>query len=267
MPRVKQLKKKQKNYEVTFVDQTKTTSIFTVSEDLVVTFRLVRDKELDPESYRLFVTESEIDKVFQKLKRYALINLRSWKEIDHYLDSHEPDLSRRELIKAKIEKENLVDENKTVREQVLYHAQVKRHGPRKIAWELRLRGFPETLIQDAIASYPAAQYDDNLEHLFLKRLEKLKNMSVNAARNNIINFLQGKGYDLESIRILLVRHDKDISRMVDNQKEIEREYSAILKRLDRTGVPEERKKSLIIASLLRKGYPYELITRILERRK
>ncbi|MBN2696437.1 MAG: RecX family transcriptional regulator [Bacilli bacterium] len=267
MPKIGKLRKKQNRYEVTFMVNDTEESIFEISEDLVVQFRLLKGKELTDEQFTEFEIEANVDKVYQKLKRYVLIAGRSNKEVDKYLEKYDVSVSEKKTMLAKLDKEGLLDEKKTISEVVALNCESKRIGPKRIDYELSTRGFPIELIQATLLKVPSEQWLENIEYLFFKKLESMKRLSRQAANAKMKQYLYGKGYYLEHVNDFIQTHQADFDRVVNEKKELERELEIIQKRLQREDMNAFDKRNRIITYLLRKGYPYEMISHILEGRK
>jgi len=261
---VKSLKAKKKLYEVTFLLETGKEISNTVSEDLVVEYRLVRDKELTPELFNRFTEDALLDNITQKAKRFALGKLHSDKEIFAYLEASGADWDTQLKIIAKLRKLGLPEEGTRLDSlfDLAFHA--KREGPEKLRFELLTRGFSAELVKALLENADQGEIEDNLQHLFDKKLPKLKKTSLRSAEREMKRHLYTKGYSFAAVENYVNGRSKDFLELIDETGIIKKDYAALDKRYRRQGLTGEKLRLKLIQALERKGYGYGLIKSTIE---
>jgi len=266
VPRVISLKKKNKQYEVNFGLENNNEDSFICSEDLVVSYRLVRGKELNAVEYQIFIKDQAIDYLLQRSLRYSMIAYRSTEEINKYLKKLGADLKTVDLITSKLKIRGLIDDEAFARKLVEVHFYEKRDGKEKILFTLEKRGFPVNLVKAIIAEISPRDVERNLERLFAKKITSLNTGSLKAVSDKMKRFLLGKGYGIYDVMTFVNQRQSDFSEYIDEEKEIIKDMERLRKRLERTEKSKEALKQKLIKSLIARGYKYALINQILERR-
>jgi regulatory protein len=72
-------------------------------------------------------------------------------------------------------------------------------GRYKIAFEMKIRGIPELIIQEGMAEIDDAEYLQTLKELMIHKFNEIKSDKNANIREKIINFAYGKGYEMELI--------------------------------------------------------------------
>ncbi|MGI6392688.1 MAG: regulatory protein RecX [Candidatus Izemoplasmatales bacterium] len=267
MPKVTALKRKKRQYEVTFMFDDGSEKTFVCSEDLVVSYRLVRGKEINSDRFKVFLADQAIDGLIEKARRYAATAPRSEKEIDVYLTERGASPKDTSLIKAKLKKIGLIDDSVFSRNLVESMFYEKRFGKEKILFTLEQRGFPRQLLKNAVAMIHKEDVEANLEYLFQKKLPSLKSGSVKAASEKMKRYLLARGYEVSDVIAYVDAHQNEFSKQIDEEKEIYKDYQKLEKRYEKTTESKQAVTTKIIKSLLAKGYQYSLIKKTLERRR
>lgn len=267
MPTVKSLKAKKRKYEITFRIGDTEEFVCEVSEDLVVEYRLVKDKELSPDLYRRFLTDLELDAIMQKTKRYVIGKYRSMKEIRKYLEAQNLSYDQQNKVITKLDKLHLTGDEIAVDKLVKTFFFDKRYGTKKIEFDLQNRGFPPELINARVSLIHSKEIEDNLNFLYTKKLPSLKASSLKRAELEMKQYLYAKGYDFSQINDVLVLRKQVFSKYIDEEEQIKKDYFVLEKKYSRLGFSGEGKKYRILQALQRKGYSYGLISQTLERGK
>jgi regulatory protein len=72
-------------------------------------------------------------------------------------------------------------------------------GRNKIAFEMKIRGIPELIIQEGMTEIDDAEYLQTLKELMFHKFNEIKSDKKANIREKIINFAYGKGYEMELI--------------------------------------------------------------------
>jgi len=265
MVKVQLLKKVKSEYEVTFLLENETLEKCLVSEDLVVSYRLLQGKELPIETYSQFRKDLAIDVFFHKAISYVLKYHKSESETSDYLEKKECTKEEISRIIEKLKKINIINDEILI--QSIFDIQIrqKRVGPAKLEYLLKEKGFEESLIRRTLFSIKTEDINSNLDALFQKKLISLKHQSISNAKRLAVSYLYQKGYDLNIVQAYIISHQDAFSKAIDEDKGLRTEYFRLLKRLNKTELSSPQKSQKIISSLMAKGYPYKAISKILER--
>lgn len=266
MFKVQELKKqKNKTYTVTFLFDDDQTQSFDVSEDLVVEYRLIKDKELSKEMYQSFLISESIDTYFQSTLKYVIRYQKSEKETYEYLMKKG---IREELILQiilKLKKYRVIDDERIIEYLFDYQVHQMLSGPEKIRFLFTQKGFSEELTRHHISHYTNQIIEKNLTTLFNKRLSHYKNSSLRQAKNKMMTYLVSKGYEIKQVQAFVIHHQEDFGEVIDESRELKREYTKVLEKSRKLGLTNDVMKQKIIQKLLSKGFQYQDIIKILER--
>jgi regulatory protein len=141
----------------------------------------------------------ESDIIIQKLEKYCayqerctseiIAKLRYWKVNEKHFDS----------IIAKLKEENFLDEVRFAKAYTRGEFHSNKWGKRKIFFELNHKNIPDVVIQAGLDDIDEEEYRQVLTDLITKKNIELKNKKSLNIRGKIINFAQGKGYEMELI--------------------------------------------------------------------
>ena len=254
MYQVIKVKPKQKQYVVTIKSE-KSEHEFQLSEELLLEYRLVNGKELDEPTYIAFQSDLAKDQLYQKVLHYALYKQRCTYDIIEYLkkkDVH-PDTFKYYL--NKLRNARILDDESYVSNYVNEAFDLKRHGPKKIRFDLERKHIKPEQIDNALADITHQKVMQNINILYRKKLQSIKSQSVTKSVNSIKQFISTKGYDYPLIDQVIQEHMDEIQERSNEQSAIKRELEKAMKKYK----DDPKKNEKIIANLLRKGYRYHTI--------
>lgn len=266
MPKVKELKNLHKEeYLVRFSLEDGSLQEFKVSTDLVVEYRLVRDKELSAEKYRSFQDDYTFDKWYQAALKYSVKYQKSEYETREYLRKKEVVEESVDKVVSKLKRMNFLNDDRLIQALIEYQFQRQLNGPEKIAFSLKRKGFEDDLVKKHLGVVSFAGVEKNLETLFERKVPTLKNKSLYSATRTMTSYLVQKGYDLNRVQAFIISHKESFLEFVDETESLKYEFHKVQKKYSKTIQDEYELKQKIIASLLSKGFTYGAIKKILER--
>jgi regulatory protein len=264
MINVHKLKKKRNGYLITFKKLDETEEEFLLSEDLVVEFRLVEGKQLDPTKFQVFLKAYAVDKVYQKISSLLMKNPKTIKETRKYLENE--DLSAKQVtdILVKLSEQKYLNDNLYTKLYVDYQITFKKNGPIKVKYELEHKGIPEELANQYIAQVKDSVYYENLEYLWRK--EQLKHRSKPMNKTIImtkVNLMQ-KGYPIGIVTSFIDGKKEELAKDNNDIELLQKDYEKAKKRYVKyREMPYEFKRKLL-QFLMNKGYQYSDIQTILK---
>ncbi len=195
---VKSLKKipRKSEYLVT-IDSTD----YKFKENIVVKYRLVKNKEIDNETLKMAISENDFESIYLKTERYVINYSKSEKEVIRYLKKKEIDNLTINKIIAKLRQLNLIDDTNLV-EALIYSYIKKYNGIKLIEEKLKQKGIDYDLIDSSLNNIDYDTY-----YLYLNKLyEKIKNRydkyDSYIRKNKIKKYLLSRGYTYSDIEKL-----------------------------------------------------------------
>lgn len=188
---------------------------FGADEDLVVEYRLVSEKIIDPVLLQKLLFEAEVGKLMERMYRLFEIRSRSEKEVRDYLKKlsfqrkvkGEEEISEpatKLLINKLIQKQLLSDEN-FAKAWVEARRRSKKKGKLALKQELFQKGIAKEIIEEVL-SYSSEGESSNVneEQLAEQALEKKwriwKNLSFLIKKKKVYEFLIRRGFEYEVVK-------------------------------------------------------------------
>ncbi|MCF7923881.1 MAG: RecX family transcriptional regulator [Candidatus Izimaplasma sp.] len=235
----------------------------TVSEDIILDFRLLKDKELTEKEYKNLVESINRDKYYQKLLYYANYKPRTAHEAKNYLDKFDIDEKAKHYYLNKLEEIQLLNDDLYVRNYIYEYSHYRLIGPKKIIYELRRKGISPTLINKHINDYKADLIYRNIVKLVEKKAKSIKSKPFKKTIQLIKSYIVNKGYDFNLVQTVINDQIDLINEFVNEEKaldkDIEKYYTKYKKSKQKSSF-----KNYVVPKLLNKGYQYGKILKILE---
>ena len=170
-------------------------------ENIVVKYRLVKNKEIDKETLKMALSENDFESIYLKTERYVINYSKSEKEVIRYLKKKEIDNLTINKIIAKLRQLNLIDDTNLV-EALIYSYIKKYNGIKLIEEKLKQKGIDYDLIDSSLNNIDYYSY-----YLYLNKLyEKIKNRydkyDSYIRKNKIKKYLLSRGYTYSDIEKL-----------------------------------------------------------------
>lgn len=265
MNKVKSLKKQNKDTYIVALEIDESVKEYTVSIDLVVEYRLIQDKELNKETLSSFQKAASLDKVYQLAQKYAIKYAKSVHEMKEYLEKKQLVDEDITWMIQKLKTMHLLDDERALESAMIHQFEDLKNGPDKIEFELKRRGFPYSMIMDAISQIPMTKYKEHCDLLFEKRKHQYKKNSTIMAKRKMLGYLLQKGYPKFIAEEVIQSHLKEFSEMTLEKETLKREFDKQMKKYQSTDINSYEKKQKIIYSLRSKGFLYEDIIELIER--
>ena len=249
---------KNRRYSVIIKSESKTTN-FDISEDILVEYRLVQEKVLSKTDYKKFVIANDRDKVYQKVLHYALYKMRCTKEITDFLTKKKIPYEEQAYYLKKLRKTKILDDLKYAEIFVRESFDFGKKGPKKIMYELNKKKIDKEIYMNYINLIKPEEIEENLKNLFNKKLNSIKNKSINKATQNIKQYLVTKGYSYEQVSNYVNKSSSIIKEKISEDEIIAKDYIVAQKKYK----DSPNKRTNVISYLLRRGYNYAKIKALL----
>lgn len=170
-----------------------------VTDDMLLQFTLSSGRELSDKEMSVLLLKA--DEVFTREKALELLSMRehSLRELSVKLrqKGYKADIVAKVL--SDLESRHYVDDGRFA---ALYAEELirgKRLGPLLVREKLFKRGISAENIREILQNYRSEEQIDNCRYHFEKKLPGIREESSEKAAEKMIRYLQGKGFDRETI--------------------------------------------------------------------
>lgn len=152
---------------------------------------------------------------YLKTLKYINYRDRSEKEVRQYLSEKDiPDEILEDVVE-RLRRNGLIDDLRFAQNWVENRSTFRPRGRRALAYELRQKGIPESILQDVLDQC-------NEEHLAylaaVKQSRKIENLEWSDYRKKLSGFLSRRGFGYDTISTILNRmYDENYSHYKDNK--------------------------------------------------
>lgn len=265
MVKVQSLAPSKKRYSVTLIHDDESKTVFEVSEDLVVEYRLVPGKVLEDFAFRSFQKDVETDGAYQKALLYGIRYPQTVQGMKEYLRDKKASEEAIGTIVAKLEKLKILDDAAYAALYVEDHFRHRHEGKIRIAFELKQKGLTSETIASALEACSSKDEALNLNLLFDRKLPTLKDKPQQKAMMLMSQFLMSRGYDRDKVEAFVSARSGIFAGRVSDEELIVGDFREAKNQADRAGLTGRPWTDRIIHRLLQKGYRYPAIKKQLER--
>ena len=171
---------------------------FGIDLDNFVLLGLKVNQELTEKEVEEIVKKAEFQKTFDKLLRFAMVRLRSEKEIHDYFRRKKVHESLHEKLFEKLRHFELVDDEKFAKWWVEQRQAFKPKPKRILIQELRIKGIDKGII-DEVLGEEVVDEEKMAKELLEKKAYKWKDLPAREARQKMYQYLAGKGFSWDVI--------------------------------------------------------------------
>ena len=139
----------------------------------------------------------------QKIAAFCAYQERCHKEVEAKLKSYGLDEDEAGEIIIRLSREKLLDDVRYAQSFVRGHVNQKRWGRRRILQELKQKGISEYCIKSGMKEIDGEEYYQNLVDVAEKKDRQEKEKNPRVRRMKIAQYLTGKGYEQDLIKMAL----------------------------------------------------------------
>lgn len=248
-------KLKNEKYKIEFIDGSKLVTY----DNVILENNILYKKDLEEELYHKICLETLDYGFYSKVLKYALVKIRSEKEIQKYMDRLEIGEKQKEKIIQKLKDNHFLDEKKFTKTFISDKIHLSNMGPNKIQKELLEHGISFDFIQESLSEYDDTIFEEKINRLIQKKMTSQK-CSNKMFKQKITNYLLDLGYDLDMIK-------KVINQFSFNSTEsIEKDYIKLQKKLS-SKYQGLQLQNQIKNKLYQKGYSLEEINQYIQKKE
>lgn len=234
---------------------------FSVSEDVLLKFQLLKGKELDSTDLEEIFKADDLSKAFNKALDYLSYSLRTEKETRQKLAKEGLEDDVIEPVIKKLTEMKLLNDSEYAKSYVRTMAKTTAKGPKVIANSLKEKGISPYDTEDALLEYPAEMQLENALKIAKKTVFKSKKKSFNECNQKITQTLLNKGYSSEMAA--QVRRSLNLTKDENQEYENLRLITEKLWHKNRR-IDLKKRRNKIKAALFRKGFDLYECDRILD---
>ncbi len=138
-----------------------------------------------------------------KIAAFCAYQERTQKEVAQKLRSYGLDEDEAGEIIIRLSREKLLDEERFAQAFVRGHVNQKKWGRRRIIQDLKYKGISEYCIKSGLKEIDGDVYYQNLVDVMEKKDRQEKERNPRVRRQKIAQFLTGKGYESDLIKMAL----------------------------------------------------------------
>lgn len=127
--------------------------------------------------------------------RLLTASKKSTKEIRKRLHDKGYDPTIAEQVLDSLKNQGILNDGKVVEETIHWAKHAKRYGKKRIALELKRKGFDQSLIETALQQFPLEDERKIAYELAQTRWDKLGNLEVLKRKKRLFSYLISRGFD------------------------------------------------------------------------
>ena len=236
-------------YEVAFDNEK-----IEVSDDIIVEFRLEKDKEISLDELKKIKKENDKRNIFFKVCNYISYGMRSEYEINKYLKEHNVNQSDAKAIIKKLKEIDLVNDDKLAT-YILDSVIRQKKGPKVFLNKLFER---KLNVNKDDYEYSEEQEEKIIDDLITKLYDKKKSLPIKKQKEQLYQKLLRDGFSAS-----LIEHKINKINFIDESKAtLDKEIIKLNKKYEK--LPNDERKDKMIRSLIQKGYDYHDIMKVIK---
>ncbi len=189
---------KNKNYEIVLSND----EVLLVKEDIVVNYRLVKDKEIELDLLNEINTEIMYFIAYEKAIKYISNGAKSSYQVKKYLEQKEIDKSIINRIIKNFEENKYIDDESYTKDYV-NHLVNEGYGNKLINYKIKQYGIKEEYINNALLEIEKEEYENNAIIIATKQLRNYMKYDNQTRELKLKKYLQSRGYDYDVIYMVV----------------------------------------------------------------
>lgn len=256
--KVQKVEKLKKNYRIYWQNH----EPMIVSEDFLVQYRLLKDKEFTQEDFIEMKKNMSSDQAYEQALRWISYQMRTIQEVDQYLKEK----NHKERVRAKVIRQ-LIDYGwLNDLEYAQCYMRTKRRegkkGPRAIAYQLKEKGISENDIFLSQKEYPREKEYENAKKQAEKLQLRYQKKSIREQKEKIRQKLYQDGFQSDIIQEVCSELEFSLESELENMRPVADRYWKKYQKYD-----EYTRKEKLKMMLYRKGYASDDIQQYLQEKE
>ena len=144
-------------------------------------------------------TPSDPAGTLEQIGRYCAYQERCTDDVEKKLKEWKVPVTKIPGILHLLKKEGFLDDTRFARGFVSGKLKINHWGRIRIRYELRCRKIPEKIIESALNEISQDAYHDIINMLIIKKRKEITKLKTGDARQKILKFVVGKGFEYEAV--------------------------------------------------------------------
>ncbi len=224
---------------------------FLLFDETILKYNILVGKDINEVLLKEIITYNKVMDSYLKILKKLKTKLRSKKEVTQLLKKEELAEDSINIILEKLEKINLVNDDKYIKAFISDRLNLSLDGPKKILNDLYNKGINKDKIALELDLTPKEVWQLRVDKIISKKIKSNHKYSSNELKNKLKVYLYNLGY--ENIFINL---------NIDDNEVLKKEYDKYLKKYQRKYYDEKVIKQKVFESLYKKGFKKDEIKNI-----
>lgn len=223
------------------------------SENQIVTNRIIKGAIFKVEDWTKIINSQNCSLLFDQMLRFIDYKLRTKKEVIEKLESKKASVEDIEIVISRLESIGYIDDIRYV--NLFVQDAIREHkGPNYIKFTLEQKGIETNLINQELNSIDYSAFEDSSVELANKYQRSVSNYPANKQKELIMQKLARNGFSFD----LINKAVRTLTFEDDNLEKLELEYEKVYTKTN--------DKNKTITSLIQKGYRYEDIKKVINKK-
>ena len=234
---------------------------YCISENLIVEYEILKDREFDEELFNKIIQKNNKEKLLISVYNYISYQMRSTKEVVDYLRKKEASIEDTDNIINKLIEQGYINDE-MLSKYILDDVIRNKKGPKYLENKLKLKGIESKIIYECVSKYTSLVEEENIAYLINKLKEKNSDLPIKKQKERIAQKLIRDGFSSNVVFRLINITDFDFNGL----SKLEEDAVKIIKSIENSkygSLSSYEKKNKIVNKLLMKGYEYEDIKNII----
>ena len=258
--RIKSISLKSKKYKTYLVETDyEADEEYILDEDVIIKYGILKDREFKESEFKKILKDAKIQSLVSKALNYISYGLRSKHEVYAYLDTKNKDLefTQNDLIEvvSRIKKLGYIDDLKYANGVLEYYKKTKGKG--YITNKLKEKQVDDKIIEEVILKYSDIEEYEVAYKVTSKISAQYRKYPISKQKLLLSQKLYRDGFSSDTISKVI-----GSIRLIDESDDnLTKDFNKLSKKYE--GLDPYNKKMKIISSLLRKGYEYSKIQKVI----
>lgn len=232
---------------------------YIIDEDIIIKYGILKDREFKESEFKKILKDTKIQVLVSKALNYISYGMRSKHEVYAYLDTKNKDLefTQNDLIEvvSRIKKLGYIDDLKYANGVLEYYKKTK--GKNYIINKLKEKQVEDKIIEEVILKYSDAEEYEVACALLNKISTQYRKYPISKQKLLLTQKLYRDGFSSDIISSVINKTtliDESDDSLIKDFNKLNKKYESL---------DSYNKKMKIISSLLRKGYEYSKIQKVI----
>ncbi|HHU24727.1 MAG: RecX family transcriptional regulator [Bacilli bacterium] len=252
--RISRIEKKARDYLVHYTVKdglTEETNSVLLDEEQIVSYRILKDKEFDHDTWRKIEKEAKEIVGYKKALRFINYQTRTEHEIREYLRTHDMTMESIEIIVKRLKKANLINDKRYAMNFVDNYLRNQK-GPQYLKYRLQEKGVEHKIISQVIEGISEDVQKESIMQIIEKEKPRLETYPIKRQKELIMQKCLRNGFKGDIVLKCLAM----VKWQSLHQDRLKSDFQKISKK--------EQNQQKIIQKLLARGYTYQEIKAFLE---